>query len=374
MQTIKLLFNGEEAFKRIIEHIQQAKETIFINMFIWRDDRIGNIIAGELFDAAERGVQITIIKDKLGELFEKGEENKQSFFHKRYNLLSSMKARVLDSMYPFLGKPKGYKQKINPLAYKLTNHPNVYIYKEEIRNDHSKYYIFDNQVLIIGGINIEDKEIYTDVSGVKYCDYMVEMNGDEYIKEFNSQLNEGRFYKNEPTIEFIYNIKRNNTKVFKAKTEILKLINSATSSIDLVMAYFGDRDINNAIIEKANQGVKVTIITAQKANIQNDLNRKVLKELMKKTNNKINLYLSRRMVHAKLIQVDGKVMTVGSINLNRAALIKMYETNVLVKNYQPEFNEKLQESIRKSISESVKISDHNQITYKRVKAFLESIV
>src|SRR5690606_13172670 len=150
-----------------------------------------------------------------------------------------------------------------PLAYKLTNHPNVYIYKEEIRNDHSKYYIFDNQVLIIGGINIEDKEIYTDVSGVKYCDYMVEMNGDEYIKEFNSQLNEGRFYKNEPTIEFIYNIKRNNTKVFKAKTEILKLINSATSSIDLVMAYFGDRDINNAIIEKANQGVKVTIITAQ---------------------------------------------------------------------------------------------------------------
>ena len=75
------------------------------------------------------------------------------------------------------------------------------------------------------------------------------------------------------------------------------------------------------------------------------------------------------MVHAKLIQVDGKVMTVGSINLNRAALIKMYETNVLVKNYQPEFNEKLQESIRKSISESVKISDHNQITYKRVKAF-----
>lgn len=120
------------------------------------------------------------------------------------------------------------------------------------------------------------------------------MNGDEYIKEFNSQLNEGRFYKNEPTIEFIYNIKRNNTKVFKAKTEILKLINSATSSIDLVMAYFGDRDINNAIIEKANQGVKVTIITAQKANIQNDLNRKVLKELMKKTNNKINLYLSRK--------------------------------------------------------------------------------
>ena len=229
-------------------------------------------------------------------------------------------------------------------------------------------------MLIIGGINIEDKEIYTDVSGVKYCDYMVEMNGDEYIKEFNSQLNEGRFYKNEPTIEFIYNIKRNNTKVFKAKTEILKLINSATSSIDLVMAYFGDRDINNAIIEKANQGVKVTIITAQKANIQNDLNRKVLKELMKKTNNKINLYLSKRMVHAKLIQVDGKVMTVGSINLNRAALIKMYETNVLVKNYQPEFNEKLQESIRKSISESVKISDHNQITYKRVKAFLESIV
>lgn len=374
IEKINLLCNGEEAFGKIIENIQKAQELIFINMFIWRDDRIGNSIAEELLLAANRGVKITIVKDKVGEIFEKGEETKQSFFHKQYNLLSELKAKLVDVMYPADGKAKSSKQKDNELTHKLTNHPNVYIYKEEVRNDHSKFYIFDNQVLILGGMNIEDKEIYADVSGVKYCDYMVEMIGKRYVDEFKKQLFEGPFSEKQPIIEFIYNVERNNKKIFKTKKEIIKLLSQAKSSIDLVMAYFGDNDVTNLIIDKANQGVKVTIITAQKANLQNDLNMKTLKKIMIETNNKVNLYLSRRMVHAKLIQIDGEVMTVGSINMNRAAFKKMFEVNVLVRNYQPEFNQKLQASLEKNIFESIKISSYEQISYNKVRAFMESLV
>lgn len=372
-ETINLLCNGEEAFGRIIENIQKAKETIIINMFIWRDDKIGNRIAEELLLAATRGVKITIIKDKLGEVFEKGEETKQSFFHKKFNLLAELKAKLGDIMYPTLGKAKSSRQIPNELPYKLINHPNVFIYKEDIRKDHSKYYIFDNQVMILGGMNIEDKEIYTDVTGVKYCDYMVEMMGERYINEFKKQLSQGIFYEEKPIVEFIYNVERNDTKIFNSKRAVLKLIAQAKTSIDLVMAYFGDQDVASDLIEKANNGVKVTIITAQKANIQNDLNMKFLRKIMKETNNKINLYLSRRMVHAKLIQIDNQIMTVGSVNMNKAAFKKMYEANVLVKNYQPSFQQKLQSSIEKNISESIKISSYEQLSYKKFQAFLESI-
>jgi cardiolipin synthase len=81
-----LLVNSREAFSLIINRIQNAKEEIIISMFIWRDDLIGNKIAEELINAAERGVRVSITKDKVGSIFEKEEENKKSFFHKHFDI------------------------------------------------------------------------------------------------------------------------------------------------------------------------------------------------------------------------------------------------------------------------------------------------
>ena len=71
-----ILYNGgKEAFPRIIEQIEKAEKSIVIAMFVWREDKIGNQIAEKLLEAANRGVNIHIIKDKLGMVFELAEEN-----------------------------------------------------------------------------------------------------------------------------------------------------------------------------------------------------------------------------------------------------------------------------------------------------------
>ena len=60
-QDFKLLVDGKQAFPSIIKEIENASKSIFINMFIWRDDVIGNKIVQACLNAANRGVKITIL-------------------------------------------------------------------------------------------------------------------------------------------------------------------------------------------------------------------------------------------------------------------------------------------------------------------------
>jgi len=47
-KNVKLLIDGKESFGRILYRIRNAKKSIHINIFIWRDDVIGNLIGDEL--------------------------------------------------------------------------------------------------------------------------------------------------------------------------------------------------------------------------------------------------------------------------------------------------------------------------------------
>lgn len=373
-EGIELLVDGKAAFQRIIERIRNSSESIYINMFIWRDDKIGNIIAQEIIDAADRGVKVRIIKDKLGEIFEKAEENKQSFFHKRFNPNLFYIARAIDIMYPMEGKSKKSIQKPSALADRLFSHSSVSIENENIRGDHSKYFIFDGNILIMGGMNVEDKTIYTDVEGKKYNDYMIEIRGGTYIEKFKRRLYAGEPFDKESSLEFIFNIKRESKNSYDVKNQILELLSLARESIDIAMAYIGDKEVTEKIIECAKRGIRIVILLPGKANIQHDLNMKTLKYIMEKTGNKVNAYLSNNMVHAKLIRIDRDVVTFGSTNLNKQAMEKLMELNVLIKTYDDTFIQSIDHSIRINIHDATRITDASEIRYNPLKALIEKVV
>lgn len=373
-EGIELLVDGHAAFNRIIERIRNASQSIYVNMFIWRDDKIGNIIAQEIIDAADRGVKVNIVKDKLGEVFEKAEENKQSFFHKRFNPNLFLTTAAIDLIYPMDGKARNSMQKLSFLADSLSCHSNIFMEKEDIRGDHSKYYIFDGNILIMGGMNIEDKSIYTDVEGKKYKDYMIEMRGNIYVDKFIRRLYREEPFDKESSFEYIFNVKREGKDLFHAKNQILELLSSARESIDIIMAYIGDKDITEKIIECSKRGIRVTMLLPGKANVQHDLNMKILKYIMEKTENNVNVYLSNNMVHAKLIWIDGNIVTFGSMNLNRQAMRKLMELNVLIKNHDETFMESIGNSIQRNMLDGTKIINSWEIKYNPFKALIEQMV
>ena len=94
--NFSLLIDGKQAFPEILRCIEHAERSIGINMFIWRDDAIGNRIAAAVLAAAERVVQVDISVDRYGVVLEKAEESKKSFFHKRQTPAEKVKIVALE--------------------------------------------------------------------------------------------------------------------------------------------------------------------------------------------------------------------------------------------------------------------------------------
>ena len=85
--SFDLMAGGEAAFARILQRIGEAERSILVRCFEWRDDETGQMVAAALLRAADRGVEIQILKDRVGMADEHLEATKQSFFHKRIGLI-----------------------------------------------------------------------------------------------------------------------------------------------------------------------------------------------------------------------------------------------------------------------------------------------
>lgn len=356
----KLLINGEKSFNEIIKQINNAKKSIVIQMFIWRDDSIGNLLLKHLYDAMERGVIVTINKDTYGTIFEKSEENRQSLFSKNrtFKITSWLMFYLI---YFKKESPKFIKQNKNELLDKSLMHNNLNL-ELKLLKDHTKYYLFDDEILITGGINIEDKEMDKDFQNRKYHDYMIMTNETKIIETFKSRINNLTSFNYDNGIDFIISNRKNK----EALLVVLKLINDSKDHIKLTMAYFGNKKITNALINASKRGVKIEIITSEKSNTQQDLNMKTLKKLFK---NNIKIYLYHGLVHAKVLLID-QYIVLGSINLNNGSLTKLGECSIylndksIIEEYVSNF-ELMKKESKNTMLKSFK--------YNKIKGLLEQI-
>ena len=371
-KELELLVDGKQAFPEIIRQIHSAKKSIYINMFIWRDDEIGRTIALAILDAANRGVKVTISVDKYGAILEKSEECKRSLFHKRLSLIEWCKVRWLELLYPTPNTSFSKRDTCDELYHSLTSHQNIEIEKDVFKADHSKYYVFDDEILIMGGINIEDKENGGDMHGRGYQDYMVKRCSKRYVDAFNKKLNTGMDVSDK--IRFGVNTKAPYPVRFEMRSKYLQLINESKSTLIIVMAYFSAcRDFVKAISNASLRGVDVTVMIPEKANFQDDSNKRTIKKLFKLSNGKINVYLCPKMLHTKAM-ISDNFLTLGSTNINKKAFKQLSELNLFIEGEQSEFRNALIDSINENIAISKKITNIEEIKYRKFKALGESIL
>jgi len=119
-----LLRNGQQAFAAILRRIEAARRSVRMRCFDWRDDETGAMFGRALLAAAERGVSITVQKDRVGANYEYLEGSQQSFLHKEMDLLAKAQTLFLMAVYDRWGS---LRQRPNPLAAALCAHPNVRI-------------------------------------------------------------------------------------------------------------------------------------------------------------------------------------------------------------------------------------------------------
>lgn len=358
---MKWINYGHHAFNEIINDIDQAQSSLLIQMFIWRDDHIGNRLLNHIQQALDRGVNVTIQKDAYGSIFEKAEENKQSMFHKAHDWKLQLLTRIIDMGYHDRRKPKGYKQKPNPLLEAVLKHPNLTL-NSSILKDHTKFYVIDDHILYLGGVNVEDKEDGQDIQGRKYLDYMVRIDDAKEVSYFLDRFNQKIPYNAQRPIDYLMNRKG----VFSIQKDLTQLLEQASKRILMHMAYFGAKPAMNALEAALKRGVEVTIVTSRVSNLQTEYNLYWMNRLQKQGAH-INLF--EGLVHAKALLVDDTLI-VGSTNLNNSAYFQLGECSLVVKN-DPALNQAFLYNHEAVLKSSIQ---NQPIRYAKIKSFFEKIL
>ena len=374
--AITLLETGRNAFPEIIRQIRSAGQEIILHMFIWREDRIGLEIAGELLKAADRGVSIVIEKDRYGLLLEYGEESQRSFCHS-----PDLWERIQIKALCLFCNRDLYRNRLQTdrcnLYRRLKEHPNVIMTDNRKTEDHSKYFIFDRRIMILGGINIEDKEYFRDAKGRVYFDYMVRISDSEIISRF-LEKRESPKKKNDL---FLVNMKEP-VRNFELKKSFLELIDEAERELVIVMAYFApERDILAAIRHALKRGVKVRILISRSANYNNDTNMLTVSKLLGyrhvcsdgKTDGKLSVFLTDYMMHAKLIMNEKRILT-GSCNINHKSFNRLGELCITVNNDDSPFACQVRTSVEELFRSSAQAENRHDILLNPFMAAIEMAI
>ena len=374
--AITLLETGRHAFPEIISQIRSAGQEIILHMFIWREDRIGLEIAGELLKAADRGVSIVIEKDRYGLLLEYGEESQRSFCHS-----PDLWERIQIKALCLFCNRDLYRNRLQTdrcnLYRRLKEHPNVIMTDNRKTEDHSKYFIFDRQIMILGGINIEDKEYFSAAKGRVYFDYMVRISDLEIISRF-LEKRESPKKKNDL---FLVNMKEP-VRNFELKKSFLELIDEAERELVIVMAYFApERDILAAIRHALKRGVKVRILISRSANYNNDTNMLTVSKLLGyrhvcsdgKTDGKLSVFLTDYMLHAKLIMNEKRILT-GSCNINHKSFNRLGELCITVNNDDSPFACQVRTSVEELFRSSAQAENRHDILLNPFMAAIEMAI
>ncbi len=306
---LKVWVDGEEVFPRIERLLLRAKHSIAVQMFVWKDDRVGRRIALLLLKAAERGVRVQIAKEELGDGLEFDED-----------FLSTRDAD-------------------DPVWKGFWSHPNITVHFVR-QGDHTKAFVFDGRILLLGGMNIGEE--YRS----EWHDFFVELHGTRFVTGF--LLGEGASSP-QGTIRLVQNAARRR----QIRPCLLELLRSARTHVFLEQSYVSDPQVLGELAALSRRGVTVTLILPEIPDFHAHANRQAAALLLERGDHRfLQVLLYPRMLHGKLVFVDGRRAFLGSANLLTSSLDWMGEANVLIDRWHTRAILKLRRAIRRDVAMS----------------------
>ncbi len=305
---------GDEFFSNLKEDILNAKHTVYMEYYIFKEDRLGKEFLNLVIEKAKEGVSIKLLLDGVNSL--------------SYLKLKRLRESNIEVEFflPF------YYMKIFNL-------------KANYRN-HRKLTIIDGEIAYIGGFNIGNEYLGESHLG-NWQDTALRIKGEiihEFEKEFFSSWNFvicSRKSSALPyTLNHVYNSfeKKHSAQlvssgpIFELRTardNLLKMITGAKHSIYIETPYFvPDELILTALKIAATSGVKIKIIVPNIADhpFVYWVNQSYIGEII---GYGINCYkYTNGFLHSKFIIVDDEIASLGTTNFDYRSFYENFEINL----------------------------------------------
>lgn len=330
--SVTLLTNGQQKFNDLFKAIDQAKSSIHLEYFNFRNDSIASLLFQHLESKAKEGVEVRALFDAFG-------NSSNSRPLKRHHL-DSIRAKGIE-IYKF-----------DPITFPWINHV--------FTRDHRKIVVIDGRIAYIGGMNVADYYIKGTPQVGSWHDMHCRIDGGAvnelqaiFLRIWNKvsgqNIQGAKYYRSiYDNGDYSQGLKADTTRTKGRKmvgiinreprtsceiirTFYISAINAAQDSIKLINPYLTlNHSIRKALRKAVSRGVKVEILISTKSDIPltPDCGFYNAHQLMKQ-GCKVWMY-TPGFHHTKIILVDGKCCTVGSANLNARSLSWDMEANAVI--------------------------------------------
>lgn len=329
--SVTLLMSGQEKFDDMFEAIRQARSSIHLEYFNFRNDSVARLLFTILEAKAEQGVEVRALFDGFG--------NTSNNRPLKKSHLAAIRSHGVQ-IYEF-----------NPVKFPWID--------DIFNRDHRKIVVIDGQLAYTGGMNVADYYVNGTEQVGEWHDMHCRIEGEEvntlqkiflrmWKKVTGEEIHGAKYYRYGSEGGYFKGLKPDTTATRGRKmvgiinrephtsNEIIRefyynAINYARDSIKIINPYFTPSPrLKRALRRAAERGVKVELMLSVKSDIPltPDCGFYNAHRLMKRG---VKVWMFKPgFHHTKIIMVDGKFCTVGSANLNSRSLRWDYEENAVI--------------------------------------------
>lgn len=329
--SVALLMTGQEKFDDMLTAIKQAKSSVHLEYFNFRNDSIAKELFEILIDKAKQGVEVRALYDAFGNASNNSPLKKTHIKALRENGIE---------IYQY-----------DPLTFPWVNHV--------LHRDHRKIVVIDGKIAYTGGMNVADYYIKGTEQVGEWRDMHCRIDGDEvntlqaiFLKIWNKvtkqNISGAKYFRGYKSADYFHGLKEDTCSTAGRKmvgiinreprtsNEIIRVfyenaINDAQHSIKIINPYLTlSPKLKKAIRKAVKRGVKVEIMVSAHSDIPltPDCVFYIVHRLMK---HGADVYIYKPgFHHTKVIMVDDRFCTVGSANLNSRSLRYDFEENAVI--------------------------------------------